>query len=133
MGSPWLKVTALETAWYMRNQLLRDADWAGMAHSVEIRTPMADLEVMRAIAPIAAHGGLKPWKGDLAELPSKPLPHGIVERRKTGFSVPVQDWIAQIDGNAVERGLRGWARHLARRFGFQLSGGSRSVAQLPVN
>lgn len=32
--APHAKVAALELAWYMRNQLLRDADWAGMAHSV---------------------------------------------------------------------------------------------------
>ena len=28
------RMAALEMTWYMRNQLLRDADWAGMAHSV---------------------------------------------------------------------------------------------------
>ena len=38
-----LKITALESAWYLRNQLLRDADWAGMAHSLEIRTPLVEL------------------------------------------------------------------------------------------
>ncbi|HEC14679.1 MAG TPA: asparagine synthase (glutamine-hydrolyzing), partial [Rhodospirillales bacterium] len=31
---PLRKVAALEMTWYMRNQLLRDADWAGMAHSL---------------------------------------------------------------------------------------------------
>src|SRR5439155_19804038 len=28
IGNAHLKITALEIAWYMRNQLLRDADWA---------------------------------------------------------------------------------------------------------
>ncbi|HKO10374.1 MAG TPA: asparagine synthase (glutamine-hydrolyzing), partial [Acidobacteriaceae bacterium] len=37
-----LKVSALEMTYYMRTQLLRDADWAGMAHSVEIRVPFVD-------------------------------------------------------------------------------------------
>ena len=36
------RVAALETALYMRNQLLRDADWAGMSHGVEIRVPYVD-------------------------------------------------------------------------------------------
>jgi len=44
-GGRWLdgfdRVSVLETALYMRNQLLRDADWAGMAHSIEIRVPMS--------------------------------------------------------------------------------------------
>jgi len=33
--------------WYMRQQLLRDADWADMAHSLEIRVPLVDLELLR--------------------------------------------------------------------------------------
>lgn len=32
-------ISALESTWYMRNMLLRDSDWAGMAHSLEIRVP----------------------------------------------------------------------------------------------
>ena len=31
IGKSHLKVSALEMTWYMRNQLLRDSDWAGMA------------------------------------------------------------------------------------------------------
>ena len=34
-ASDRIKVAALEMGWYMRNQLLRDADWAGMAHSLK--------------------------------------------------------------------------------------------------
>ena len=41
-GSDVGRVCALESAHYMRNQLLRDADWAGMAHSLEIRVPLVD-------------------------------------------------------------------------------------------
>src|SRR5262249_3771932 len=41
-GSDVGRVCVLESAQYMRNQLLRDADWAGMAHGVEIRVPLVD-------------------------------------------------------------------------------------------
>ncbi len=37
-----LAISALEMSWYMRNQLLRDTDWTGMAHSLEIRVPFVD-------------------------------------------------------------------------------------------
>src|SRR5439155_17221884 len=40
--SPRSKLACLESCWYMRNQLLRDSDWAGMAHSLEIRVPLVD-------------------------------------------------------------------------------------------
>ena len=41
-GSDVGRVVVLESTQYMRNQLLRDADWAGMAHGVEIRVPLVD-------------------------------------------------------------------------------------------
>ncbi len=118
IDSRFLKVSALELTRYMRNQLLRDADWAGMAHSVEIRTPFADLEVIRAIAPLAARNLLQARKRDLVNLPARPLPSALVSRAKTGFRIPVQEWISKGDREPSERGLRGWARHLASEFGF---------------
>jgi len=121
ISSPQLKISALEMVWYMRNQLLRDSDWAGMANSVEIRTPLADTEVVRAVAPIVAQGRLRAGKRDLAEVPSRPLPRAILERNKTGFAVPVREWISQIDRGTRGRGLRGWALRLAREFEFTLT------------
>ena len=53
-GSDVGRVCALESLNYMRNQLLRDADWAGMAQSVEIRPPLVDIELLRALAPSIA-------------------------------------------------------------------------------
>ena len=64
-----LRVSALEATWYMRNQLLRDADWAGMAHSLEIRTPLVDIELLREIAPLLAAAD-PPSKRDLARTPA---------------------------------------------------------------
>jgi asparagine synthase (glutamine-hydrolysing) len=125
IASSFLKVSALELTRYMRGQLLRDADWAGMAHGVEIRTPFADLEVIRAIAPLAARGLLAKGKRDLASLPARPLPRALVTRAKTGFRIPVQEWIADGRPAPRERGLRGWARHLADEFGFAMRGGDR--------
>src|SRR5262249_17700190 len=37
-GTPeHVQIAALESCWYMRNQLLRDTDWSSMAHGVEVR------------------------------------------------------------------------------------------------
>ena len=102
------KVSALEMSWYMRNQLLRDADWAGMAHSLEIRVPLVDVELTRHIAPLLTE--TFPDKQDMARTPNTPLPAEILNRRKTGFAVPVREWLMQEGGrNSGERGLRGWA------------------------
>ena len=111
-----LRVSALETAWYMRNQLLRDSDWAGMAHSLEIRVPLVDVELFRRIAPMLA-GARPPGKRDLALTPATPLPADVLDRPKTGFLVPVREWSGGSDDSegGAERGFRGWARRIYRQ------------------
>jgi glycosyltransferase involved in cell wall biosynthesis len=110
-------VAALELCWYMRNQLLRDADWAGMSQGVEIRVPFVDATVLRALAPMLA-GPNPPTKAQLAQAIAHPLAEDIAVRRKTGFSVPVRDWLGQeLPRLSRERGLRGWARVVGRQKG----------------
>jgi asparagine synthase (glutamine-hydrolysing) len=89
------RVCALESSFYLRNQLLRDADWAGMAHSLEIRVPLVDPSLLRSLAP--AIGTLAPGigKAALARAPSKELPGDIIARAKSGFGVPIGAWIAK--------------------------------------
>jgi asparagine synthase (glutamine-hydrolysing) len=110
--TPHARVAAMELRTYMRNQLLRDADWAGMAWSLEIRVPLVDPYLFRTVVPWM---GLEhpPTKQDMAAAPSNPLPPEVLTRGKTGFSIPVQEWLSGHMGVAAERGYRGWARMLA--------------------
>ena len=102
-------VSTLETSWYMRNQLLRDADWAGMAHSLEIRVPFVDIDLFRAVLPLLASRSV-PNKAMIAAKVAPKLPREILERKKTGFRVPVERWLEHLDaGNRSGRGLRYWA------------------------
>jgi asparagine synthase (glutamine-hydrolysing) len=92
--SPFAQVSTLESAIYMRNQLLRDTDWASMAHSLEVRVPFVDPVLTRTIAPIVE----ATWQPDrakdvLATAPAPPLPHATTTRSKTGFSVPMERWM----------------------------------------
>ena len=115
-GSDIGRVCALESVHYMRSQLLRDADWAGMAHSLEIRTPLVDIRALRALAPCLP--GLSPGAGKaaLAGAPETPLPVEIVQRAKTGFGVPTGAWSEAAAGGRIgvgtTKGLasRNWAR-----------------------
>jgi asparagine synthase (glutamine-hydrolysing) len=115
IGSPRLKITALETSLYMRNQLLRDADWAGMAHSLEIRVPLVDTFLFKALAPALASSS-PPGKRDMAKTPGEPLPDAVLNRRKTGFSIPVQEWLSgsrMTGGPGSEgHGARAWAKQV---------------------
>ncbi len=103
-------VAALELTWYMRNQLLRDSDWAGMFHGVEIRVPLVDANLIRILAPQLA-GARPPGKAELAGAVDHPLAAQIARRRKSGFAVPVREWLYEdLPNRQQERGLRGWAR-----------------------
>ncbi len=118
-GSSHNHVSTLELNFYMRNQLLRDADWTGMAHSLEIRTPFVDSEFFQSVAGDVGNLSRGEGKAALARSPNKPLPPEISNRPKTGFGVPTGQWTAAVEGGqnataAETKGLasRGWARHL---------------------
>lgn len=91
--SPIGRVCALESANYLRNQLLRDADWASMAHSLELRTPLVDSVLLKQVAPYMRNMLAVGGKAALAAAPSKPLPQSVTARSKTGFVVPTGKWI----------------------------------------
>jgi asparagine synthase (glutamine-hydrolysing) len=123
--APAVKVSALEGTWYMRNQLLRDADWASMTHSVEVRVPLVDWTLWREVATL---GLIAPYMGKraLAATPKKTLPNAVVERKKTGFTVPMREWMVEEEGaRYAGRGLRGWAKYVYAR---TLDGSSSGVS-----
>jgi asparagine synthase (glutamine-hydrolysing) len=86
------QVSYMESSRYMRNQLLRDTDWASMAHSLEVRVPLVDATLLAALMPqrewLQTLGG----KRLLGSAPSTPLPDEIINRSKTGFTTPVSAW-----------------------------------------
>ena len=105
-------VCALESSHYLRNQLLRDADWAGMAHSLEIRVPFVDRVLFEQLAPFLM-GPTRLGKADMVNSLHRPLPDAILSRPKMGFAAPVREWLVNnhlLGRDARERGLRGWAR-----------------------
>ncbi|MDO9533586.1 MAG: asparagine synthase (glutamine-hydrolyzing) [Deltaproteobacteria bacterium] len=117
VASDHLRVSALEMTWYMRNMLLRDADWAGMAHSLEIRVPLVDINFLRTMAPLLARPILH--KNDLPLAVPRSLPPEILNRPKTGFLVPAKEWVRQSEGQAPGAGSwgwRGWARKVYQSF-----------------
>ena len=87
-----LSLAQIESTTYLRNQLLRDSDWASMDHSVELRTPLVDAHLLANLTPVLAQFHRFPGKTLLANAPEKPLPDSIVHRRKTGFGIPAVRW-----------------------------------------
>lgn len=109
------QISLLEMKWYMRNQLLRDTDWASMAHSLEVRTPLVDIEVIQKIAPLYM-GTNPPAKKEMANTPSVSLPNEIINKPKTGFSIPVSQWLLKEYPEYQAEGYKGWAKFVFNRF-----------------
>jgi asparagine synthase (glutamine-hydrolysing) len=125
-GSDVGRVCLLESEHYMRNQLLRDADWAGMAHGVEIRVPLVDTTLLEGMAPATPALAPESGKQALAQAPSLPLPPAIVARAKTGFGVPTRDWLDTSVGQSRRRQVRTkgidsryWSRVVFRKLSAQ--------------
>lgn len=92
-ADPRLALSAIEAATYLRNQLLRDSDWASMHHGVELRTPLVDAHLLRSLQPWLASFSRYPNKSLLANAPRPALGSEIGSRRKTGFGIPLSDWL----------------------------------------
>jgi len=89
-------VGLLESTHFLRNQLLRDSDWASMGHSVELRTPLVDASLLKTLGPYVARFADGAGKAMLAKSPHRHLPISIVNRRKTGFSIPMERWLSKM-------------------------------------
>lgn len=113
------RVATLETSLYMRNQLLRDADWAGMSHGVEIRLPFVDPFFLAALPSGPVLAGMNA-KDAIAEVPTPPLPDSVRHRRKTGFTTPLGRWLQDAAGAPRQPGIdlsaasRAWALNVWR-------------------
>jgi asparagine synthase (glutamine-hydrolysing) len=94
-------VGQIESMAYLRNQLLRDSDWASMDHSVELRTPLVDAWLLRDLMPVLRSFGRLKGKRMLAASPATPLSRGIINRVKTGFGIPLGAWMSGALGDAA--------------------------------
>ncbi len=92
-GTPFSRIAVLESSLYMRNQLLRDSDWAGMAHSLEIRVPYVDIPLFKSLVPLMKKISETNIKSLLAKSPNIPLPDSVARRAKTCFFLPMDEWI----------------------------------------
>jgi asparagine synthase (glutamine-hydrolysing) len=118
-------VSRCELHGYMANMLLRDTDQMSMAHSLEVRVPFIDFEVVPYVLSLPGA-----WK--VSSQRSKPLllealgdllPEQIWRRRKMGFTLPFEQWMRSellreldemFDSGPIFGGAAG--RNVARRF-----------------
>jgi asparagine synthase (glutamine-hydrolysing) len=133
------RIAWYELTGYMRNTLLRDSDVFSMAHALELRVPIVDLEVAKAAFSAAGaipirRGSLKPV---LVEAVRDLLSRDTIENPKRGFTLPFETWMRREMSDEVQSvfstvsaesiGLRPgavqgiWKQFLQRRSGVNWS------------
>ncbi len=94
---PGNRVSMLEQNIYMQNQLLRDSDIYSMWHSIELRVPFLDVDLIKlahSIAP-AVKFNMPHKKYLLIQSFLEELPEEVWNRQKMGFTFPFQNWFKE--------------------------------------
>ena len=101
------QVSWLEMKGYMSTTLLRDGDAMSMAHSLEMRLPFLDHELVESCLSmgVAERAGPSGFKRILVLAAADLLPPGIGKRKKQGFVLPMDKWMRQSLSKYVSSGL----------------------------
>jgi len=84
----------VDLTFHLPNDMLVKVDRMSMAHGLEVRVPLLDLEVIRtclSLPPDVKRQGRR-GKRVLRELLLRDMPRDLVERRKAGFLIPLEAW-----------------------------------------
>lgn len=79
---------------YMLDDILVKVDRMSMAHSLEVRSPLLDYNLVELAAKIPTRFKVNRNRGKLIfrDVVSKHLPPSTIRKGKQGFSVPLRDW-----------------------------------------
>ncbi|MBS28109.1 MAG: asparagine synthase (glutamine-hydrolyzing) [Alphaproteobacteria bacterium] len=116
LSDPVARLQLADTQSYLPDDILTKVDRASMAHALEVRVPLLDHRLVEFAwqlprADLIAAGRTKlPLRQALA----RHVPSSLFERPKSGFAIPISDWL---------RGpLRDWAEELLREDALLESG-----------
>ena len=79
----------LDQVFYLRAQLLKSSDINSMIHSVELRVPIVDLDILRLSFQLPMYQLLGKFK--LKRFLKKRAPAGYTKRKKSGFAIPTEE------------------------------------------
>lgn len=89
------EITIAECSTYLENVLLRDTDQMSMAHSLEVRAPFLDKDLVEyMLAMPDDFKPLKPGKRLIIDAMGDLLPREVWDRPKMGFTFPWKKWIS---------------------------------------
>lgn len=106
LGDPVERLRYMDLISYLPGDVLTKVDRATMAYGLEARAPLLDYRLVDLSWQIPSHVNVSNGKGKqvLRAILEKHVPRALFERPKSGFGVPIGDWL---------RGpLRDWAEEL---------------------
>jgi asparagine synthase (glutamine-hydrolysing) len=116
-SDPINRLLDLDIQTYLTDDILTKVDVASMAHSLEVRCPLVDQDLMVFAASLPGDVKLRglTTKLILREVAKPLLPEPILKRSKRGFGIPVDRWMREdlapltrdvlLDRSARERGI----------------------------
>ncbi len=92
---PLNRILEMEWNTQLPDQVLAFVDFLSMAHSVEIRSPFLDYQLVEFVSSIPGHMKIRNGivKDILKRAVQHLLPDGIAQRPKEGFVLPIFDWM----------------------------------------
>ena len=114
---PLSLIQYLDMKTYLVGDILTKVDRASMAHSLEVRVPLLDHQLVEWVSGIAPHYKLRGQEGKyLLKKSLEPhLPRDVLYRPKMGFGVPLGKWFRGplkerlrstiVDGGLADTGL----------------------------
>jgi asparagine synthase (glutamine-hydrolysing) len=104
-----LAIMYLEIKYYLCSKLLRDSDWVSMSHSIELRTPFVDWFFFKKMIPLIKSD--KNFnKSTVINSFKNNLPKNLDKRKKTGFSIPHNEYLKKLSRNKqYANPIRDWS------------------------
>jgi asparagine synthase (glutamine-hydrolysing) len=117
---PVSRLQYVEIKTYLVDDLLTKIDRASMAHSLEVRVPLLDHELVEYAASIPARYKLYRGQGKyiFKKVLGDVLPSRILNRKKMGFSMPLALWFQGQLAGLVESNLLQGEAFIGRYFDF---------------
>ncbi|MET0222010.1 MAG: asparagine synthase C-terminal domain-containing protein, partial [Tardiphaga sp.] len=92
---PLDRMTLADSLSYLSDDILQKVDRAAMAVALETRVPFLDKDVVEFAARVPPHMKVRDGRGKwlVRQVLDRHVPRALIDRPKTGFSIPLDGWL----------------------------------------
>jgi len=123
-ADPVDKTLEFYTRFYLQDNILTKVDQASMMHSLEVRAPFLDNDLVEFVRRLPSRYKIRDGRRKylLKEALRPLLPAGIIDRPKKGFGIPLTEWMRALPPQSSKSGIpfidenvwaHRWSSHLS--------------------